>query len=227
MRFGLTLSAVVCFAPAGAALADDAPKLEIAAGAAVRFASVEEGRTVLQSDDAFTRSLSPFDLQSRMKSAEKVQLEAWKDFVAQHVRPWEEEDVKAVTESVTRLSKRLAKYRLPLPKEIVLVRTSGEEEGNAAYTRGTAIVLPDKVLKYSPQQLDRLLTHELLHILSRHDGALRQRLYRIVGFEVCDPIAMPESLAPRKITNPDAPLVDCVIELTADDGQTYTAAPVL
>jgi hypothetical protein len=83
------------------------------------------------------------------------------------------------------------------------------------------------VLDYLPVQLDKLLAHELFHVLSRRDGALRQRLYRIIGFEVCDPIELPSSLAPRKLTNPDAPLIDCTIELKSEDGKVFTGAPVL
>jgi hypothetical protein len=222
------MTALICFAIVSATLApDDAPPVEVAQGAATRFASVEEGRAVLKADDAFSKSLSRFDLQSRLQSAEEVDLAAWKDFVAGHVQPWEETHIRPVSESLVRLSKRLAGYKLPLPKEILLIRTTGKEEGNAAYTRAAAIVLPDKVIAYPPTQLDRLLAHELFHVISRHDGALRQRLYRIVGFEVCDPIDLPPSLAPRKITNPDAPLIDCTIELAAADGKVYTAAPVL
>src|SRR5262249_36039098 len=113
------------------------------------------------------------------------------------------------------------------PKGIVLIHTSGDEEANAAYTRGTAIVLPTKVLSYQPTQLDRLLLHELFHVLGRHDGAVRAKLYRIIGFEPCEPIEPPASLAPRRITNPDAPRIDCTINLTAADGRVFTGAPIL
>jgi hypothetical protein len=63
--------------------------------------------------------------------------------------------------------------------------------------------------------------------MSRHDGSLRSRLYRIIGFEVCQPIELPASLAPRRITNPDAPRIDCVITLPGPEGRQYTGAPVL
>lgn len=223
------MTGLVILAFAGAALAADeaAPAIELTAGTTARFATIEQAQAVLTSRDAFSESLSRFDLQSRLKSADEVMLDDWKKFVAAEARAWEQPQIKAVTESLTRLNRRMGELALPLPKEIVLIRTTGEEEGNAAYTRGAAIVLPDKVLAYPPTQLDRLLAHELFHIISRHDGALRQRLYRIIGFEVCGPIELPPSLAPRKITNPDAPRIDCTIELAALGGKIYTAAPVL
>lgn len=221
------MTALIWLTLAGSLVAENPPPLEIAPGRIVRFATEEEGQLILAADDAFTGSLSRFDLQSRLKTGDEVTLDDWKKSVAAEVRGWNDSEIKAVTESLTRLNKRLAGYELPLPKEILLVHTTGAEEGNAAYTRGTAIVLPDKVLAYSPTQLDRLLAHELFHVLSRHDGALRQRLYRIIGFEVCDPIGLPPSLAPRRITNPDAPLIDCTIELKTASGKTVVGAPVL
>jgi len=67
----------------------------------------------------------------------------------------------------------------------------------------------------------------LFHVMSRHDGAVRSKLYAIIGFELCEPIELPASLAPRRITNPDAPLIDCTITLTAKSGKKVTGAPVL
>jgi len=193
----------------------------------VGFASPDEARQVLAADDAFTTSLSRFDLQCRIKTDKEITLADWKRFVAEQVRPWEKAEIETVSRSLERVSKRLEKYRLPLSPIVRLVRTTGEEESGAAYTRGAAIVLPTKVMSYPEGQLDRLLLHELFHLLSRHDGALRAKLYRIIGFEVCQPIELPASLAPRRITNPDAPLIDCTISLKAADGRVLAAAPVL
>ncbi len=193
----------------------------------VRFATPEEGRAILTDDDPFTSSLSRFDLQCRLKTDKDVTLAQWKQFVAEHVRPWEPAEIDAITQSLERLRNRLTDFRLPLPPLIRLVHTTGDEEANAAYTRGTSIVLPTKVTKYDAMQLDRLLAHELFHLLSRQDGAIRAKLYKIIGFELCDPIELPPSLAPRRITNPDAPLIDCTISLTSKDGKMATCAPVL
>jgi len=218
---GVLLAAVIA---GPIAAADD---VRLAPDCLIGFAASDEGRQIVTADDAFTASLSPFDLQCRMKSDKEVTLAQWKQFVAQRVRPWEKADAETVTQSLERLSKRLASFRLPLPPMIRLVRTTGEEESNAAYTRGTAIVLPSKVMSYEATQLDRLLTHELFHLLSRQDGAIRARLYGIIGFELCEPIELPRSLAPRRITNPDAPLTDCTIALKRADGKTFVGAPVL
>ncbi len=214
---------------ASAAADDDnqVPVVHLTRTTEVRFATPEEGRAVLTADDPFTASLSRFDLQCRLKTDKDVTLADWKQFVAEHVRPWEPAEIDTITQSLERLRNRLADLRLPLPSPLRLVRTTGDEESNAAYTRGTSIVLPTKVMKYDSTQLDRLLAHELFHLLSRQDAAARAKLYPIIGFELCEPIELPPSLAPRRITNPDAPLIDCTISLKTKDGQIVTAAPVL
>jgi hypothetical protein len=155
-----------------------------------------------------------------------VTLADWQKSVAREVLPWQQEEIERLTASLGRLRERLAKFRLPLPKTVLLIRTTGKEEADAAYTRANAIVLPDKMVNKQPDDLDSLLLHELFHVLSRNDKALRRELYKIIGFHVCDPIELPPSLADRKLTNPDAPAIDCYIELTVD-GKPLTAAPFL
>lgn len=216
----------VCFAVLAVWPCTAADELPLVGTTVVRFAPVEEGQAAVASDDDFVRSLSRFDLQCRLQSADEPTVDRWREFTQGEVRAWEAGQAARVSQSIERLRKRLKRLTLPLPGTVLLVRTTGKEEGNAAYTRGAAIILPDKVLAYQPDALDRLLAHELFHIMSRHERTLRSNLYAMIGFQVCPPIALPPSLAPRKITNPDAPLVDCYIEL-ADGAKTYVAAPVL
>ena len=206
-----------------ARLTDD----RLTADSVVRLATSDEGRRILATDDDFTKSLSRFDLQCRLKSGGEVTLADWKAFVGKSVRDWTAAEAAKLSDAVARVRSRLEKFRVPLPPEVVFVRTTGEEEAEAAYTRGNAVVLPNKVFNYGDTQFDRLLLHELFHVISRHDGALRAKLYDVIGFTVCEPIRLPESLAPRKITNPDAPLIDCVISLAAADGKEHTGAPIL
>jgi Domain of unknown function (DUF4157) len=221
---GWFIAVLVCLTASFRGLA--AEDLPLVGETVVRFAPLEEGQTAISADDDFVRSLSRFDLQCRLQQSDAVTVDQWRKFAAGEVRAWEQSQTARVTESIDRLRTRLEKLNLPLPKTVLLVRTTGQEEGNAAYTRGAAIMLPDKVLAYQAAQLDRLLAHELFHVLSRNNPTLRSDLYGLIGFQPCPPIALPASLAPRKITNPDAPLVDCYIELAAGD-KTYFGAPVL
>jgi hypothetical protein len=109
---------------------------------------------------------------------------------------------------------------------VLLVRTTGHEEEGLAHTRANAVMLSQRSLGATDAELAGLLAHELFHVLSRHDRALRTRAYRIIGFRPCPEITLPAQLAPIRITNPDAPVNDAFIEVVAD-GQRVPAVPVL
>ncbi len=203
-----------------------AAEVRLQGAAVVRFASVDEATAVLTKRDQFITSLSRFDRQSRLGTSDEVTDEALLEFVAAQALPWPDEDVRRVAPLFDSIRAKLDGYRPLFPKTVLLVLTTGKEEGNAAYCRTEAIVLPQHVVKKPAEELERLLIHELFHILSRHDAKLRQSLYAVIGFKPCGEIALPASLRDRKITNPDAPTIDYYIELKTD-GQTINATPLL
>lgn len=205
--------------------ADDL-ELTLAGETKIVLAGVEEGRKILTAEDAFTKSLSRFDLQVRLKRTENATLEEWKKLATAEVLPWSDEEIVHIKPAVAVLAEKLKKLKLPLPEKVLLVHMSGKEEAEAAYTRANAIMLPSKVLSYPPDRLEDLLAHELFHVLSRHDAETRQRLYGIIGFRACEEIPLPASLKDRKLTNPDAPQINCTIDLKID-GRVVTATPIL
>lgn len=193
----------------------------------LHFADVDEGQERVSTSDTFIKTLSRFDRQVRLKTDGEATEAALIEFLKGEVVAWDDEARKTIVESIARVRLKLEPFQLPLPQTALLVQMSGKDESNAAYTRGTAIFLPkERVQKLKGDALDRLLLHELFHVLSRHAPELRRDLYRIIGFEVCEPITLPPSLADLKLTNPDAPLVDCHIRLTEGD-ETFHAAPIL
>jgi len=222
------LVALAFFVSIGQGLAEDSPvqPLELTTSTRLIFADAATAKEILLADDDFARRLSKFDLQSRLQTDREVTKDDWKKLVGEQVLEWTPAEREKISLTVTNLKEKLAPYRLALPKEVQLIRTTGKEEGEAAYTRGTAIILPAKVLRYPSPQFDSLLLHELFHVLSRHDATTRQALYKIVGFTVRDEIEIPVSLEDRRITNPDAPRLDSFIELKNED-QQVTAVPIL
>jgi hypothetical protein len=66
----------------------------------------------------------------------------------------------------------------------------------------------------------------VFHVLSGHNGELRERLYRMIGFEKCNEIELPAELAPLKITNPDAPRNDHRIRVRVGEESVW-AVPIL
>lgn len=207
--------------------ADDAAEpFALTETAKVVFADAAAGRAVLLADDDFSRRLSRFDLQSRLQTDKEVTREDWRKALGEEVTEWPAEDRAKILQTLETLKPRLAKFRLPLPKEILFIRTTGKEESDAAYTRANAIVLPAAKIRHQQPQLESLITHELFHVLSRHDATVRAALYKIVGFSIEGEAEIPQSLDDRRITNPDAPRLDCYIQLKNDE-QTVTAVPIL
>jgi len=190
----------------------------------VRFLSANESRPLMTARDDFVKRLSPFDRAARLKVDQPVSEEQYLAFVASNVRDWTPKEAEQLRALVGELPPLLRE--LPLPPAIQLIKTTGAEEGNAAYTRGTAIILPASELSKPPQELKKLLCHELFHILSRGHPGLREKLYAVIGFTQCDEVELPPQLAARKITNPDAPRNDHLIRLQIGGGSCL-ALPVL
>jgi hypothetical protein len=130
-----------------------------------------------------------------------------------------------VAQAAARVEGFFSELGIALP-DARLVRTNGKEEGGAAYTRGNVIVLPTNVLNDPKQNLVETISHELFHIISRHDPALRNKLYQVIGFEECAEFSFPAALARRRITDPDAPRNDHCIRLRIH-GKSVWATPVL
>jgi hypothetical protein len=209
-----------------APIAAESQEIPLHAGAVVRFATIEEGAAVLGREDAFTRELSRFDLQSRLRTREEVGEEDLRQFAARQAQPWSEAEIAAITPLVASLREKLKGFPPLFPETVLLIKTTGAEEAGAAYCRQYAIVLPQSMVDRRGAFLERLLAHELFHILSRHDSQRRDRLYAVVGFHPAGAIELPPSLADRKITNPDAPTIEHYVELPAEGG-AIAAAPIL
>jgi len=207
--------------------------------------SVETGRTRLSASDVATQSQSPFDRCSRvgLPQARHVVDEAtYLDFLTTQVVDWDSTEIAQLESIVLALRPVFDGIAMSLPQVVYLVKTTGREEAASAYTRHVdTIVLPANMiasLRTPPPGGDDLhparttsflagiLTHELFHILSKNNPAVRARLYSELGFrELAAPLALPDDLAPcglpysaLKLTNPDAPCLNVSIDLVPPDG---------
>ncbi len=193
---------------------------------AVHFATQIEGRQVLTAKDDFVQRLSPFDRSARMKTDKTVSEAEFLQFVGKNVIDWTSEEMQTVQAAIEAIAPLLRDLRFSWPPIVQLIKTTGAEEGNAAYTRATAIVLPKSELGKSQNHLKKLISHELFHILSRQNPELRDKLYAIIGFTKCNEIKLPPELERRKITNPDAPRNDHFIRVQIE-GRESLAVPIL
>ena len=221
MAHRFCMAGLVCLG-ATIALAQTGPAPSIR----ILFASPEEGREILRARDGFVRRLSPFDRAARLKTDREVSESEFLNFVAGKVIEWDSADRERVERAFARILPALGEYPLNWPESVRFVHTTGEEEGGAAYTRGKAVILPRTRIEQSPEKLARLVAHELFHVLSRHDRNIRDRLYRVIGFERCPEVELPDRFARRRITNPDAPVNTHRIRVQ-HEGRQYWATPVL
>lgn len=192
----------------------------------VTFATVDEGRKILTAQDDFIRALSPFDRAARVKTDRAVSEKEFLEFVGRNVLDWTEAEKASLISTLDRLKTPFDRLALPWPKAIYAIKTTGNEEGGAPYTRGHALILPQGVLTPNRPLDPRLVSHELFHILSRTNLDLRDRLYQAIGFEKCPEVEIPETLKSRKITNPDAPGNDHCIRVQVT-GSDVWAVPIL
>jgi hypothetical protein len=195
-------------------------------GTVVKFASTAQGMEILSKRDRFLNSLSAFDRQSRVETDKEVSEQDFLEFIRSHVRPWADSERVKLSTVIASLQQKMAALKLPFPQAVWLVKTTGREEGNAAYCRGTAIVLPQDKVQGNESELERLLAHELFHILSANDSEFRAKCYKAIGFRIVLPIEFPPTLQARKITNPDGPSLDALIDVMLE-GEVCSAVPIL
>jgi hypothetical protein len=220
----LATSVLACL-PAG--LIGSAPtNVNMGKGCLAHFATASEAAEILTRKDDFIQRLSAFDRAARMKTDRTVSAEEFLAFVKASVSSWTDAEKGRVEAAIGQIRPALEALPLPLPKTIALLKTTGAEEGQAFYTRDTAIVFPEGQLTAANPPLEKTIAHELFHILSRENPAMREALYQAIGFTACAEVQLETSLQPRKITNPDAPRNDHSIRLRVG-GKEVAAVPIL
>ncbi len=198
----------------------------LAGNCTVHFASVPDAREYLAKRDVYIEGLSPFERAAKIKQAGPVSTAQFVEFIQGQVLEWTDADKAKLRKVIAAAKPKLAKFAEHLPRRIDLIKTTGNDEGAAPYTRGTSIVLPKRTTRQSANGLKGLFYHELFHIISRGDPKLRDKLYRIIGYEKCGVVSLPSDMTSRRISNPDAPVVEHCIHVSKD-GESYWVAPVL
>jgi hypothetical protein len=172
----------------------------------VEFADLQRARHQLGHTDAWARQLSDFDLGVRQKTAGSTILRDFLGFAMNAGVGWTDQEEAAWRPLVEKLSNALKGLNLHVPN-IDVVKTTGKEEFDAAYTRERAIMFPQRIASEAPNNPRRayfLLAHELFHVLSRVDSHLRDELYALLGFKTVKGFEYPPELEGRRVSNPDA-----------------------
>jgi hypothetical protein len=173
-------------------------------GAAFLFADREQARAVLGARDDYVRATGELERSATLRTAETVNEERFAARMADQARAWNGSEQRLLEPLLARLERFVSgtKWRRPAP--ILIVKASDELLEGSPHTRANAIVLPEGELSRGPGNLAYVLAHELFHVLSRADAALREELYAAIGFRPCARVEMTEPLRRLRITNPDA-----------------------
>ena len=179
------------------------------------FASIEKAKELLKTEDEFTNNWSKFDVISRLMDENGTEEQLF-EFISNQVLSWTDTEKEKLNSIITKISKKIEKngFKLNFPETVFLVKTTTKEEAGAlGYTRANYIVLQSDILTRSEKAIEKTITHELFHILTRNDSNFRNKVYEIIGFRLCNDIEYPGSIANLRITNPDAPENNCYIQL--------------
>jgi len=163
------------------------------------FASAENAKQYLKKEDIFIKNLSPFDRSARLKTSKEINISEFLDFICEQTLDWNDNEKKVINNIMNNINHDLSEFKMAFPEEIIFIKTTGLEEGNAAYCRGNnIIVLPINIFNY------KLILHELFHIYSRNNLIVQEKLYNILSFRKSNELLLPDDIFRLKITNPDA-----------------------
>ncbi len=225
-----------------------AASVQVSPGSVAEFASVRQGRAVLGRRDGFIRALSPLERAVRLQTNGVVTETQFLRYIQEQVLPWTAADIAAVTNALQSFAARTRDWNLVLPPTFYLVKTTGREEANSAYLRGSSIILPEQTLwapampfamaakdgpgqtirmvSGSQDQVAKVLFHELFHLYVYHNPQLRPALYGVLGFHLCNNVPLPAWLFERRITNPGLEPHDFFITVQSE-GKDIPCVPVL
>lgn len=193
------------------------------------FADKAKGSELLKTEDHFTESLSEFDMSARLKTSKEVSKKEYLNFISQQALDWDAMEELYLKVAFTEIGDLFKKYKILLPKEIYLLKTTGVEEGNSAYCRNkNIIVIPQKMIRLDNlYAMEAILIHEIFHIFSSNNPDVKEKLYNSIGFYKTKDLVFPEILAKKyKITNPDSIDNNYYFESTID-GNKEKVMPIL
>lgn len=222
-------SLFLSFCPLFLALAACTPREEAApalptvdGSTPVRFLSAKEGGEFLGQEDAYLARLNNFNRQLRLGTDQTITPGEYAAFAADQTLDWTPKEKVRLTRLLAKYAPKLEAYDLDWPEQVQFIKTTGKEDFDAAYTRGNAIILPQRVLTGDEAMLTHFILHELFHIYSRHASEdRRNQLYAVVGhqptawlpplpypfYAIAQPKDWPRLFKPRDISLPH-PLVD-------------------
>ena len=189
------------------------------------FASKKEAENLLGELDVYTSNLNEFELMAKLHAFREITVSDYLNHAKEQALDWNNELMKLIIGAIENISIHLDMNPMPLPEEVHFVLTTGLDEGFAAYTRGSAIFLNERIIQ-NHRNLTRLIAHELVHVATRNNGKWKDNLYSQIGFKPCDsPVFTPE-FQKYVFSNPDAPRINHALGVTYN-GIKQKVAPII
>ena len=162
---------------------------------------------------------------AKMQVFREITVSDYLNHVKEQALDWNNELRELILGAIEEISNHLDLNPMPLPKEVHFVLTTGLDEGFAAYTRGSAIFLNERMIR-NHGNLTRLIAHELVHVATRNNGKWKDNLYSQIGFLPCDPPVFTPEFQKYVFSNPDAPRIEHALEVTYN-GVKQKVAPII
>ena len=199
--------------------------------------SVTAAKTILQDrTDGYFEYLSLADMSIQLKKSDipnnggEVK-EMYQDLLRSEMTDFTEDDITFLNEVFTKAKAAIDTLNPALwPDNINLLKTKLNHYGpEVYYTREEGIIMPLDIFKEKNVKIQTsVMLHEIFHILSRYNPELRHKLYDLIGFEKLDgELRLPNEVANKILTNPDAVSRSYVIDLVDQEGTHQIAMPLL
>lgn len=182
-----------------------------------KLATIKKGKQLISEDDQYLRELLPHEYALKMNKNKQVNRDEFIDFLKSCVLEWQERESLKLKCILTEITQDL-NLRINMVKPIYIVKTSGLEEWNSAYTRENAIIIPLNRINDSKITLKKLLIHEVFHVISKQFSSIKNKLYYMLGYEKINSVILTDKLKKIKLTNPDAPTLNYFTWVYVKDG---------
>lgn len=193
----------------------------------VNFIDKEKGAMILAKEDDYIKSLSKFDYASKFKSNKSLDEDERYTFYKEATLDWSDDEKIKLSKAVDYLLKKTEKLNLNKPPKINFIKTSGYEEGGAAYTRDEYIILTERDLeRLNEEEMNAIVAHEFFHMYSRYNKEIKADFYEVINFKETKELVFPKEIRELRISNPDAPITNYYIECDYN-GETYKFMPII
>ena len=174
------------------------------AGSVISLLDSADAAAISIRPDAYTREHTSFDRSIRFDKPDGLTEADYLQAAAKNVRTWpaaEQAQLRKAFAAIDSFAKASG-LKLHLPDTVKMIKsTAGEEFGAEGYTRENRIMLNTGAQPISTH----LVAHELWHVISRANAAVRTHAYAAFHFKPCNNIVYKPALNDQVITNPDCP----------------------